>query len=92
MSRKNEIQIQLIALLGSVGLAALSGIVIGIVFRPQNGNGGMEISVPDAFIIPDSIATWQIALAFAGIALAFAGLGFARRRRARRKSEKNIQR
>lgn len=92
MNRKNQIQIQAIAILGAVGLAAVTGIMIGTVFRPQTGNGGLEVSIPDAFIIPDSIATWQIALAFAAIPLAFAGLGLALRPWARRKSETNIQR
>lgn len=92
MNRKNQIQIQVIAILGAVGLAAVSGIVIGTVFRPQTGNGGMEVSVPDSLIIPDSIATWQIAFAFAAILLVFVILGFALRPWARRKSETNIQR
>ncbi|WP_336874186.1 hypothetical protein [Rhodococcus qingshengii] len=92
MNRKNQIQIQAIAILGAVGLAVVSGIMIGTVFRPKTGNGGMEISVPDSLVIPDSIATWQIALTFAAIPLVMAGLGFALRPWTRRKSETNIQR
>lgn len=92
MSKKDQIQIQVIALLGAVGLTFAAGIMIGTVFRPQSGSGGMEVSVPDSLVIPDSIATWQIALAFAAIPLVLAGLAFALRPWARHKSETNIQR
>lgn len=92
MSKKDQIQIQVIALLGAVGLTFAVGIMIGTVFRPQSGSGGMEVSVPDSLVIPDSIATWQIALAFAAIPLVLASLAFALRPWARRKSETNTQR
>ncbi|MDV8129107.1 hypothetical protein R4P71_31650 [Rhodococcus sp. IEGM 1304] len=92
MSRKNEIQIRVIALLAAVGLAFVAGIMIGTVFRPQTGSGGMEISIPDSLVIPDSIATWQIGLAFAAIPLVVAGLAAALRPWVRHKSETNIQR
>ena len=92
MNRKNQIQNRLIALLAAVGLAFVTGIMIGTVFRPQTGSGGMEISIPDSLVIPDSIATWQIGLAFAAIPLVVAGLAAALRPWARHKSETNIQR
>jgi hypothetical protein len=92
MNRKNEIQIRLIALLAAVGLAFVAGIMIGTVFRPQTGSGGLEISIPDSLVLPDTIATWQIGLAFAAIPLVVAGIAAALRPWARRKSETNIQR
>jgi len=92
MSRKNEIQIRVIALLAAVGLAFVAGIMIGTVFRPQTGSGGLEISIPDSLVLPDSTATWQIGLAFAAIPLIVAGLAAALRPWTRRKSETNIQR
>ncbi|MCD2135955.1 hypothetical protein LQ424_29470 [Rhodococcus qingshengii] len=92
MREKGQIQIRLIALLAAAGLAFATGIMIGTVFRPQTGSGGMEISIPDSLVIPDTIATWQIGLAFAAIPLVVAGLAAALRPWTRHKSETNTQR